>query len=150
MFEIPHFSIASFGISKLALQFFLSKKNIIFKKILLSPHQTKYNHSIMNVKMNFFDTYNQQINELCRLYNVSRLLAFGSVLTDGFNEQSDVDLIVTFSDIPVEKYADNYFDFKFSLQDVFNRPVDLLEEQAIKNPYFLQNVDSNKQIIYGY
>jgi len=104
----------------------------------------------MNVKMNFFDTYNQQINELCRLYNVSRLLAFGSVLTDGFNEQSDVDLIVTFSDIPVEKYADNYFDFKFSLQDVFNRPVDLLEEQAIKNPYFLQNVDSNKQIIYGY
>jgi len=104
----------------------------------------------MNVKMNFFSTYNQQINKLCRQYNVSRLFAFGSVLTDGFNEQSDVDLMVTFNDIPVEKYADNYFDFKFSLQDVFNRPVDLLEEQAIKNPYFLQNVDSNKQIIYGY
>jgi len=100
--------------------------------------------------MNFFSTYNQQINELCRQYNVSRLFAFGSVLTDGFGEQSDVDLMVTFNDIPVEKYADNYFDFKFSLQDVFNRPVDLLEEQAIKNPYFMQNVDSNKQIIYGY
>jgi len=58
--------------------------------------------------------------------------------------------MVTFNDIPVEKYADNCFDFKFSLQDIFNRPVDLLEEKAIKNPYFLQNVDSNKQIIYGY
>jgi len=100
--------------------------------------------------MNFFSNYNQQIEKLCRQYNVNRLSAFGSVLTDGFNEQSDVDLMVAFKEIPVEKYADNYFDFKFSLQDVFNRPIDLLEEQAIKNPYFLQNVDTNKQIIYGY
>ena len=103
----------------------------------------------MHYKMNFFSPYNQQINELCQQYNVNRLFAFGSVLTDSFNEQSDVDLMVAFNDIPVEKYADNYFDFKFSLQDIFNRSVDLLEEQAIKNPYFLQNVDSNKQIIYG-
>jgi len=99
--------------------------------------------------MNFFIPYNQQINELCQHYNVNRLFAFGSVLTDSFSEQSDVDLMVAFNDIPVEEYADNYFDFKFSLQNIFNRSVDLLEEQAIKNPYFRQNVDSNKQIIYG-
>jgi predicted nucleotidyltransferase len=103
----------------------------------------------MRNKMNFFSPYNQQINELCRQYNVNRLFAFGSVLTDNFSEQSDVDLMVAFNDIPIEKYADNYFDFKFSLQDIFNRSVDLLEEQAIKNPYFRKNVDSNKQIIYG-
>ena len=99
--------------------------------------------------MNFFIPYNQQISELCKQHYVNRLYAFGSVLTDNFSEQSDVDLMVAFNDIPVEKYADNYFDFKFSLQDIFNRSVDLLEEHAIKNPYFLQNVDSNKQIIYG-
>jgi len=99
--------------------------------------------------MNFFSPYNQQIEKLCKQYNVNRLFAFGSVLTDSFCEQSDVDLMVVFNDIPIEKYADNYFDFKFSLQDIFNRPVDLLEEQAIKNPFFLQNVDSYKQIIYG-
>jgi predicted nucleotidyltransferase len=60
-----------------------------------------------------------------------------------------VDLIVTFNDIHVEDYADNYFDFKFSLQDMFNRPVDLIEEQAIKNPYFRKKIDNSKQIIYG-
>jgi predicted nucleotidyltransferase len=80
---------------------------------------------------------------------VKALYAFGSVLTDRFKEDSDIDLIVTFNDIPVEDYADNYFDFKFSLQDIFNRQVDLLEEQAIKNPYFKKNVNSTKQLIYG-
>jgi len=58
-------------------------------------------------------------------------------------------LIVEFNDIPIEEYADNYFDFKFSLQDTFNRNVDLFEEQAIKNPYLKKNIDHKKQLIYG-
>jgi predicted nucleotidyltransferase len=69
---------------------------------------------------------------------------------DKFNKNSNVDLIVNFYPIPVERYADNYFNFKFSLQDIFNRPVDLLEEQAIRNPYFKQNINSQKQLVYGY
>jgi predicted nucleotidyltransferase len=70
-------------------------------------------------------------------------------LTDRFNSESDIDLIVDFSNIDVEDYADNYFDFKFSLQDILNRTVDLLEEKAIKNPYFKQTVTKQKQLIYG-
>jgi len=70
-------------------------------------------------------------------------------LTDRFNNESDIDLIVDFSNIDVEDYADNYFDFKFSLQDILNRTVDLLEEKAIKNPYFKQTVTKQKQLIYG-
>ena len=99
--------------------------------------------------MIFFGSYKKQLADLCSQYNVKTLHAFGSVLSDKFSEQSDVDLIVAFNHIPVEDYADNYFDLKFSLQDIFNRPVDLLEEQAIRNPYFRQNIDNNKQIIYG-
>ncbi len=53
------------------------------------------------------------------------------------------------NEIDVKDYADNYFDFKFSLQDIFNRPVDLLEEQAIKNPYFKQVVNQTKELVYG-
>jgi predicted nucleotidyltransferase len=49
----------------------------------------------------------------------------------------------------VEDYVDNYFDFKFSLQEIFKRPVDLLEEKAIKNPYFLENVNQKRQLVYG-
>jgi len=49
----------------------------------------------------------------------------------------------------VKEYGDNYFDFKFFLQDILNRPVDLLEEQAIKNPYFKQVVNQTKELVYG-
>ena len=47
------------------------------------------------------------------------------------------------------KYKVNYFDFKYSLQDLFGREVDLVEEQTIRNPYFRKSVDSTKQLIYG-
>jgi uncharacterized protein len=53
-------------------------------------------------------------------------------LTDQFNKESDIDLMVDFLNIEVEDYADNYFDFKFSLQDILKRPIDLLEAKAIK------------------
>jgi predicted nucleotidyltransferase len=46
-------------------------------------------------------------------------------------------------------YFDNYFDFKYSLQDLLGREIDLLEEQTIKNPYLKKNVDSTKMLIYG-
>lgn len=77
------------------------------------------------------------------------MYAFGSVLTDKFTATSDIDLVVDFSTIAVEDYADNYFDFKFSLQDVFNRPVDLLEEKAIKNPYLRTSINQQRQLLYG-
>jgi len=93
--------------------------------------------------------YAADILILCKQYHVKTLYVFGSALTDKFSRDSDVDLIVDFNELPVEDYADNYFDFKFSLQDIFNRPIDLLEEQAIKNPYFLQNINRHKQLIYG-
>ena len=97
----------------------------------------------------YLDSYQKNVSTLCRKYNVKTLYVFGSILTKRFGNDSDVDLIVAFNDIPVEDYADNYFDFKFSLQDILKRPVDLLEEQAIKNPYFRQNIDRNKLLIYG-
>jgi len=101
---------------------------------------------MMNANLN---KYTADIVILCKQYHVKTLYVFGSALTDGFGSDSDVDLIVAFNEIPVEDYADNYFDFKFSLQDIFNRPIDLLEEQAIKNPYLLQNINRHKQLIYG-
>ena len=76
------------------------------------------------------------------------MYAFGSVLTPNFNRKSDVDLIVDFKEIDVKDYADNYFNFKFSLQDILNRRVDLLEDQAIKNPYFKEELNKKKVIVY--
>jgi len=99
--------------------------------------------------MNTLSAYKNEINALCANHKVRSLYAFGSVLTPNFNTNSDIDLIVDFKEIDVKDHADNYFDFKFSLQDIFNRPVDLLEEQAIKNPYFKQVVNQTKELVYG-
>jgi predicted nucleotidyltransferase len=98
--------------------------------------------------MNTLSVYKNEINALCANHKVKSLYAFGSVLTHNFNTNSDIDLIVDFKEIDVKDYADNYFDFKFSLQDIFNRPVDLLEEQAIKNPYFKEELNKKKVIVY--
>ena len=99
--------------------------------------------------MNRLQAHTPDIIKLCETHKVKSLYAFGSVLTDTFNKESDIDLIVDFSNIDVEDYADNYFDFKFSLEDILKRPVDLLEEKAIKNPYFRQSINQQRQLVYG-
>jgi uncharacterized protein len=96
------------------------------------------------------DTHIGDIRRLCSNHKVKQLYAFGSVLTNKFNNESDVDLVVDFDPIDISLYADNYFDFKFSLQKILNRPIDLLEEKAIKNPYFKQNLNLQRQLIYGH
>ena len=100
--------------------------------------------------MTILERHISDINKLCSTHRVKELYAFGSVLTEDFNNSSDIDLIVDFDPIDVNQYADNYFDFKFSLEDIFQTPVDLLEEQAIKNLYFRQVVDKQRQLIYGH
>ncbi len=82
-------------------------------------------------------------------YKVAKLYVFGSVLNNRFSSESDIDFIVSFDKVELEQYADNYFDFKFSLEDLFNRNIDLLEEKAIKNPFFKNSVNNSKQLIYG-
>jgi len=99
--------------------------------------------------MNFIEQKSNIILELCRKYRVRTLYAFGSVLTDKFNDQSDIDLVVDFKRMPLKIYSDNYYDFKFSLEDILNRQVDLLEYKAIRNPYFLENINKHKKLIYG-
>lgn len=99
--------------------------------------------------MNRLETYVPDIVKLCETHKVKSLYVFGSVLTDHFTSESDIDLIVDFTNMEVEDYADNYFDLKFSLQEIFKRPIDLLEEKAIKNPYFKQSVNQQRQLVYG-
>ena len=91
----------------------------------------------------------QRIITLCKKHKVSKLFAFGSVLTDRFNDNSDVDLLVNFEGVDLYDYADNYFDLKDALSDVFGREVDLLEDNAVRNPILRKNIDNTKFLIYG-
>lgn len=99
--------------------------------------------------MNFLNNYLPRIIALCKKHKVKKLFAFGSVLTNRFTDKSDIDLLVDFENITPEKYADNFFDLRDALSDIFRREVDLLEDKAIRNPILRRNIDRSKQLIYG-
>jgi predicted nucleotidyltransferase len=99
--------------------------------------------------MNPIEKHTADITKLCKTHNVRSLYAFGSILNEQFNEESDIDLIVEFHPLDVLDYADNYYDLKFSLETILKREIDLLEEKAIKNPYFRKTINQSKQLIYG-
>ncbi len=90
-----------------------------------------------------------QIIALCKKYKVSRLFVFGSILTHRFNDASDVDLLVEFDRKAIPDYFTNFFDFKYDMESLLGREVDLLEGQTIKNQYLKCNIDASKQLIYG-
>lgn len=93
----------------------------------------------------------QRILDLCQLHKVKTLSVFGSILTDRFNDQSDVDLLVDFEPVDHDKfdYVRNYYDLKYSLEKLFNRKVDLIEYGKNLNPIFKALVDRKKLLIYG-
>jgi len=99
--------------------------------------------------MNLFEEHHEDIENTCQQHRVSRLYVFGSALTPKFNSKSDIDFVVDFQPIELYDYADNYFDLKESLNSIFNREIDLLEEQAIKNPFLRKAIDQSKLLIYG-
>ncbi len=97
--------------------------------------------------MNIND-YKSDIDFLCQQHKVKTLFVFGSIITDKFRADSDIDFIVDInSNDPIE-YAENYFELKFKLEDLLKRPIDLLEQKALRNKYLIQNIDSKKQMIY--
>ena len=100
---------------------------------------------IVNELKNHID----QIRQLCNAHNVKSLFAFGSVVSDTLKPESDIDLIVDiYSADPIE-YSDNYFALKFQLESNLNRPIDLLEDKAVKNPYLKTQIDNTKVLVYG-
>lgn len=98
--------------------------------------------------MNMIEHNINEIKALCIKHHVKTLFVFGSVITERLKSDSDVDLIVDFLEIDLYDYADNYFNLKSSLENVFHREVDLLEAKAINNPYLIRSIDSSKQLVY--
>ncbi len=96
-----------------------------------------------------FEPYQNALVALCEQYKVRSLYVFGSVLTDRFAEHSDLDMLVEFEGVALFDYADNYFDFKYALEDLFGRKIDLLEYQALRNEIFKAHIDQKKHFLYG-
>jgi len=98
--------------------------------------------------MKLIETNKEKLIELCDKHQVKELYLFGSILTDRFLDSSDIDILVQFNTIELDLYFDNYMDFKEQLEQLFKRQVDLVENQAIRNPIFRKVVDREKQLVY--
>lgn len=90
-----------------------------------------------------------ELKILCQEYDVQTMHVFGSVCTDNFNDDSDIDILISFKDISIEKYTDNYFELHYKLEELFNRKIDLLTENSLSNPYFIESIEETKQLLYA-
>jgi predicted nucleotidyltransferase len=89
------------------------------------------------------------IVKICEKYKVSRLYAFGSVISEKFSEEtSDLDLQVELEPMSVIDRGEKLIQFWDELENLFQRKVDLLTDQPIRNPFFKEKVEKTKQLIY--
>ena len=97
------------------------------------------------------EKYRKEMHELCCRFDVERLDMFGSALNekDFDRERSDIDFLVEFKPMEPIRHAKAYFGLLAALQDMFRRPIDLLEIRAVKNPYLLHSVNKTRQQIYA-
>lgn len=90
------------------------------------------------------------IASLFEKHKIKNAWLFGSVLTEKFNQKSDIDLLINLQDglEPIEA-GGHLWDLTFELEDLLHRKVDLVSERSIKNPYFLKEIGATKYFIYG-
>ena len=89
------------------------------------------------------------LKRLCEQYDIKTMYVFGSVCTENFNKNSDVDILISFKEISIEKYTDNYFKIHEQLEQLFKRKVDLITENSLSNPFFIKKVEETKQLLYA-
>ena len=99
--------------------------------------------------MKISDKNIERIKHVCYEYRVKKFSVFGSVLTDDFSSNSDIDFVVDFDENDPIKYTDLYFQIKDKLEQILNRQIDLIEERGIKNSFFKKEIDKTKVVIYG-
>jgi hypothetical protein len=92
-----------------------------------------------------------ELATLCRRFNVRRLELFGSAATDDFDSaRSDLDFLVEF--LPQQDlgpWLRHYFDLRDELARLFERPVDLVMAEAVKDPRFRSELERTRVLLYA-
>jgi predicted nucleotidyltransferase len=89
------------------------------------------------------------LDDLCRKFRVRRLGLFGSGATGRFDPtRSDVDLLVEFEAMPPSVYAGAYFGLRAAMEELLGRPVDLVTEAALANPYLRRQIATERRALF--
>ena len=86
--------------------------------------------------------------DLCIKNHVAYIYAFGSSIRDDFREDSDVDVLLDVDvkdDLEAGRALGNIWN---GLEAFFHRPVDLLTEDSLRNPYLRKEIEGTKKLIY--
>jgi uncharacterized protein len=90
------------------------------------------------------------LERLCRASGVRQLAVFGSAVRDDFDpERSDLDILVSLDAPSAAIYANHYFALKEGLERLAGRPVDLVTERSITNPYLARRIAEEKVTLYA-
>lgn len=96
------------------------------------------------------EQHREAIEALCRQYAVKKLEIFGSAARDDFDAaSSDVDFIVVFDHTAAIRGLRQFMGFKFALEALFGREVDLVESGALENPYFVADIANDRRLVYA-
>jgi predicted nucleotidyltransferase len=91
-----------------------------------------------------------RLKALCLQFGVKRLELFGSASDGQFDsERSDLDFLVVFDPSAAGSRADRYFGLLEALESLFSRPADLVELEAIRNPYFRESIERSRTLLYA-
>lgn len=90
-----------------------------------------------------------KIKEICKKHNVKEMYVIGSVVSDNFTPDSDIDFLIKFNDISIKEYTDNYFELHQKLHQIFNRNIDLITYKSLRNLFFIQSINASKQLLYA-
>lgn len=94
--------------------------------------------------------HQEELAETCRRFHVARLEVFGSVVTGEFDEKrSDLDFLVDFGAVAAGRRFDSFFGLQRALSKLFARPVDLVEDGAPRNPYFIRRLNESRRLVYA-
>lgn len=89
-----------------------------------------------------------KISAFCKRWKVVELALFGSVLRADFRPDSDVDVLVTFSkDAQISLF--DLVHMQQDLEELFHRPVDIVEKDALENPYRRKEILNTARVIYA-
>lgn len=89
------------------------------------------------------------IISLCKANKVKYLYLVGSQAKGNATNNSDVDFLLDFKkNISVEEYSDNYFTLHYELKKILQKNIDIITENSLSNPIFIQSIHKNKELIY--
>jgi uncharacterized protein len=106
--------------------------------------------NVENTMISLIEENREALEALCKKYHVKCLEIFGSASTGDWNpESSDLDFLVEFEETNEMGPAEQLFGLFADLQRLFNRDVDLVESDAMENPYLIKSVSLSRKVIYG-